>query len=258
MDLDVLRSGVFWDIENIPVKKNQAERRIPQIKRAMQHFVTNVNHFGHDNLCAKMIHKFAAVARQKGENAIETTSQVVKKHLTENEIELVDLPFQSNADYCDDAIYKSVLRFTEDHAKSLVVALTGDVGLVRRINNIERDFDLIVVMQRAGTRTTVMQRHCDKIKLTNERDRPLAVYFMDEVIRKCVSGGVPLTFSHLLRLKNLRGLAEMPLDDDHFMSLFKSNEDPADPDPTVPSVPSIEILEKTIPAGDDSGYDSST
>ena len=139
------------------------------------------------------------------------------------QIELLDLPYRPDPDYCDDAIFHNVLDFTQQHDRSMVVALTGDVGLVRRINSIDKDFDLIVVMQRAGKRTTIMQRHCDKIKQTNERGRQQAVYFWDEVVRKCVDGGVPLTFSQLLRLKRTKS-EEVELDDDHFGGLFDEIE----------------------------------
>ncbi|OQV19557.1 hypothetical protein BV898_06331 [Hypsibius exemplaris] len=215
----ILKSGIFWDIENIPVRKFQAGRKIPEMKRALLHFVANVNHYDEDDPSDKAVLKFIAVAREKGENSTATTAESVKKHLVENKIELLDLPYKTDPDYCDDAIYDIIRAFTEDHGRCLVVALTGDVGLVRRINSITEDFDLVVVMQRAGKKTSVMQRHCDKIKQTNERGRQQAVYFIDEVIRKCAAGGVPLTFSQLLRLKSF-SVSNEELDDNHFELLF--------------------------------------
>ncbi|GAV06131.1 hypothetical protein RvY_16162 [Ramazzottius varieornatus] len=222
----ILKSGVFWDIENIPVKKAQAARRVPDIKKAMTNFVRNVNHYNVDNPPNKQIEKFIVVARQKGQDTMPTTAEVVKKHVVDNQIELLDLPYSSDPDFCDDAIYRSVVCFTEENLpRSLVVAMTGDVGLVRRINRIQRDFDLLVVMQRAGKRTEVMQRHCDKIKQTNEHGRQQAVYFFDEVIRKCLhNDSIPLTFSHLLRLKARHDRDPTALDENnHLAILFGEN-----------------------------------
>ncbi|XP_055336062.1 uncharacterized protein LOC129586724 [Paramacrobiotus metropolitanus] len=244
----VLKSGVFWDIENIPVKKSIAAKRIPEIKQALTNFITQVNHYDEENPPKKEIEKFLAVARQQGENQFPTTSDLVKRTLVEHEIELLDLPYCNDPDYCDDAIYHSVLYFTRDYDKCVVVALTGDVGLVRRINNINRDFDLIVVMQRAGKKTSTMQKHCDKIKQTNERGRQQAVYFIDEVIRKCIAGCVPLTFSQLLRLNNSRTnvFDEPYLDENHFRLLFSERcEETSDSSTDLEWAPfSANVLEK--------------
>ncbi|OQV16035.1 putative Leucine-rich repeat-containing protein 34 [Hypsibius exemplaris] len=80
-------------------------------------------------------------------------------------------------DYCDNVIYQNVLAFTKTPGRTLVVVLTGDVGLVRGINTINRHFDLIVVMQRARKRTSTMQRHCDKIKETIEQESSGCLFY---------------------------------------------------------------------------------
>ena len=81
-----IKSGVFWDIENIPVKICHAERKIPEIKQALTNFVTKINHFDEDPPSAKTIDKFIAVARQRGENAMATTAEPVKQHLIHNQV----------------------------------------------------------------------------------------------------------------------------------------------------------------------------
>ena len=82
----VLKSGVFWDIENIPVKKAQAARRVPDIKLAMTNFVRNVNHYNAEKPQNKSIEKFLAVARQKGRDTMPTTAEIVKKQLVDNQV----------------------------------------------------------------------------------------------------------------------------------------------------------------------------
>jgi hypothetical protein len=82
----VLKSAIFWDIENIPVKKSIAARRVPEMKKALTHFVKNINHYNEDYPPAKSIQKFIAVARQKDANSNSTTAEFVKRHLIENEV----------------------------------------------------------------------------------------------------------------------------------------------------------------------------
>ena len=89
--MNVLKSGVFWDIENIPVKKAAAHKRVPDIKRAIDHFVHNIVHFPNETPPKKELDKFIVVAREKATNRLETTAETVKAHIIQNGVRVFSI-----------------------------------------------------------------------------------------------------------------------------------------------------------------------
>ncbi|XP_055340562.1 uncharacterized protein LOC129589737 [Paramacrobiotus metropolitanus] len=179
-------AGIFWDIENIPIRKASAVADARDAVRGLQK-LTHTNHFQDENLQTDNVIKTFVIVARMANGLRETTPQFCKDQLVANGVQLIDLPPSSARDVCDDEIVRLVQALMNSMRKGEKITVylsTGDRGLIDRVSSFNAAFDLIVIVRRARQQLQQITGFCRNVRRENGgRGRRLNIYLYEEVIR---------------------------------------------------------------------------